>query len=189
MFFDTLVQIVGDAGIEGIVAAADDIDKPWGGGGFCLDVTHQGTAGALLPEADSAGVNVDKIGLGIKADPAALKTQGNLVQAAGAEGGKPDINGLAHHVQAVACHPVAAVLEHGVGLGRSVSGDHLKKMFAAGGLAYVMEEIQQCNINGMDITGSEILEEMIDLVQGLGDIASISEINEGQFLESMGVIK
>jgi hypothetical protein len=188
MFFDTLVQIVGDAGIEGIVAAADDIDKP-GGGGFCLDVTHQGTASVPLPEADSAGVKVDKIGLGIKADPPALKSQGNLVQAAGAEGGEPDINGLAHHVQAVTCHPVAAVLEHGVGLGRSVSGDHLKKMFAAGGLANVMEQIQQGNINGMDITGSEILEEMIDLVQGLGDIAAISEIDQGQFLEGMGVIK
>ena len=189
MLQDALVQICSDAGIEGIVTAADDIDKPWGSGADGLDSTLQWKFLAVLPEADIAGVNVDKVGLGIKADPASLKSQGNLVQAAGIERGEPDINSLARHVQAVACDTVAAILEHGVGLGRSISGNHLKKMFAAGGPADVMEQVQQGNVNGMNIAGSEILEEMIDFVQGFGDIASISKIYEGQFPEGMGVIK
>jgi len=189
MLQNAFVQICGDAGIEGIVTAADDIDKPWGSGAYGLDSTLQWEFLAVLPETDIAGVNVDKVGLRIKADSAALKSQGNLVKAAGIERGEPDINSLARHVQAVACDTVAAILEHGVGLRRSVSGNNLKKMFAASGLTNVMEEIQQGNIYGMNISGSEILEEMIDFVQGFGNIVTIPEIHEGQFLEGMGVIK
>jgi hypothetical protein len=189
MFKDALVQIFGDAGIEGIVTAANDIDNPWGSGPFCLKATHQWRSRAVLPETDIAGVDMDKVGLRIKTDSAPLKSKGNLVQAAGIERRKPDINGHAHHMQAVACDTVAAVLEHGVGLRRSVSGNNLKKMFAASGLTNVMEEIQQGNIYGMNISGSEILEEMIDFVQGFGNIATIPEIHEGKFLEGMGVIK
>lgn len=136
-----------------------------------------------------AGVQVDKVGLRIKADASPLQFQGDLMQSAGIEGGQPDINGLAQHVQAVAGDAIVAVLEHGVGLRRPVSGNDFKKIPGAGGLTEVVKEVEQGGINGMDISGSEILEKIVDPVQGLGEVTTVAKIDQGEFLEGMGVIK
>jgi hypothetical protein len=190
MFQDASVQVFGDADIQAVVAAADDIDMPGIGLGFLLKFPHGGKRICWLPDADIPGIDVDKVGLRIKSDPATLESQGYPVQTSGIERGETDINGLAKHVQAMAGHTMAISLEHGVGLRRSVPGNHFKKVFGSpGGPAEVMEQVEQGRINGMNIAGSEILQEVIDPVQGLGEITAIAKVDEGELLEGMGVIK
>lgn len=109
-----------------------------------------------------ACVQVDKIGLRIIANSTPLRGEGYLVQSASIERGETDIYSLAKHVQAVAGNPAAFTFELGVGLRRSVAGDHLKKIFSACGLSQVMEKVEQGWINGMDISRSEIFQKIID---------------------------
>jgi len=190
MFKDASVQVFGDAGIQAVVTATDDIDIPCIGLGFLLKFPHGRKRNCRSPDADIPGIYVDKVGLRIKSDPATLESKGYLVQTSGIERGETDINGLAKHVQAVAGHTMAVSLEHGVGLRRSVPGNHLKIVLGSpGGPAEVMEQVEQARINGMNIAGSEILQEMIDPVQGLGEIAPVAKVDEGKFLKGMGMIK
>ncbi len=134
-----------------------------------------------LPGADMACIQVNKIGLRIIANATPLKSKGNLVEMASTERGETDIYSLAEHVQAVAGNPAAIILEHGVGLRRSVAGDHLKNFLCTCGLLQVMEYVEQGGINRMDVSRPEIFQEIIYFCQGAGNMATISEIDDGQF--------
>lgn len=105
-------QVFGDAGIEAVVTAVDDIDIPGIHPCFLLLPEKKN----LLPGADTACVHVNKVRLRIIANSAPLQCHGDAVQSTGINRREADIYGLAAHVQAVAGNAAAVALQPGVGL-------------------------------------------------------------------------
>jgi hypothetical protein len=105
MFQEPFLQVFGDAGIEAVVTAEDDIDVP--GIHSCFHLLPEKI---LLPGADTACVHVDKVRLRIITNPAPLQCHGDAVQATCINRGEADIYGLAAHMQAVAGNASAVAL-------------------------------------------------------------------------------
>ena len=68
-----------------------------------------------LPGAHAADVHMDKVGLGVVADPAPVQGQGDFTQGPGANSRDADVGRKALHVQAFAGHAAAVAPQHGIG--------------------------------------------------------------------------
>ncbi len=82
-----------------------------------------------LPGTNRPGINVHEIGSGVVSDTAALKRNTEIAQLPGVDMRQADINGLAFSVKALACHTAGRAPKQFIGLGRSVPGNHVKRIF------------------------------------------------------------
>src|SRR5206468_3613031 len=88
--------------------------------------SREGAGLRALPLAHAAGVHVHEVGAGVVANATGAHGQGRAVQVRQVDTLDADVDGLAQHVLAARGDLVAALVQHGVGLRRTVAGDDLE---------------------------------------------------------------
>ena len=93
-----------------------------------------------------------------------------------------DIDRLAVNVQAVDGDAFAVRMEHRVGQGRAVSGNHLECFRGAQSMLDSRQQVEQRGIDWLDFVSAEIAQDVVDAGELFGDVLSIFPVSRLQTL-------
>jgi len=116
-----------------------------------------------LPATERPNVDMDEIRLRVRADATCPQGQGCLGQMSDADAGNADVDCLARHMQAMGGHAIGAGGQHGVGLGRAIARDDLKRLPRAQAGLQGMEQIENGGIDDMGLVSAVIAHQMVNL--------------------------
>jgi hypothetical protein len=152
-------------------AVRDDAELPW----------------SRSPGAHPAGVDMHRVGCRIVADTATLNRERRVAKNGQRHVSEPNVDGLSLHVQAAGRHAFAARSEGLVGRGKSIAGNHLKRLRTFGDASQPMEQVEQRGVDDMHFAGAEITQEMVDGVEGIVQVLSAAEGLDREPLAGVGV--
>ena len=135
-----------------------------------------------LPEADAAGVDVDETALRIVTDAAGLLRQGGTAQLREVAAGDANIDRLALDMEAVDRDAFAVGVEHRIGQGRTVSGNHLERFRCAQPMLDSRQQVEQRRIDRLDFVRAEIAQDIVDAVELFGNVLSVFPVSRLQTL-------
>ena len=158
--------------------------------GLLFFLTNARAVGPLAgPGSKRTGIKVDEIGSGIETDTADFQIEAGLPPLAGIATGQADIDGPPQHVIAEFGHTSGLFAEPGIGLGGAVTGDDVKWGSGAQLLAHVKKHVHQSGINGFNITGTVIPQDVAYLPHAAGAIGTVSKIADTEPFAGVGVVK
>lgn len=117
-----------------------------------------------LPVTYPAGVDMDKIGSGIIADPAPFHGGSGFAEVGQGVSSKSNVDGLSGHMQALCRYALGMRLQLPIGGGGAITGDDFKRGVHGDPVMQFMEKVQQVGVNGFDFPRSMISEQMVDLL-------------------------
>ena len=143
----------------------------------------------FLPEANAAGIKVDKIGFGIIANPTPLHLQGVLMKLLGLHSPEANIYGPSFHVPAALGNFCTLSTQLLVGFKGAETGDHLKSPPVAKEMTNGGKLIQEFRVDGMHFACSKIFEKIINFSQRCRVITINFPVADIKLLSGVGVKK
>ena len=125
---------------------------------------------------------MDEAGLRIVADAAGLLRQRGAAQLREAAAGNANIDRLALDMEAVDRDAFAVGVEHRIGQGRAVSGNHLERFRGAESTLDSRQQVEQRGIDWLDFVGAEIAQDVVDAVELFGNVLSVFPVSRLQTL-------
>ena len=132
---------------------------------------------------------MDELAAGVVAYAAEAEREGGVAEGLGADAGDPNVDGLGLDVLRVFgdAGMAAAGAEELVGLGRAVAADDIDD--AAGTVQAgheVVEEVELGGVVGALFLGAAVAEEVVELVEGLGDVGVADAVDDIEALVGVG---
>ena len=154
-----------------------------------LSLIGQGEARIGLPEADPAGVYVDEPGARVITNAAGALRQSGPAKVLEAASRQRDINRLALDMKAVDGDALAVRMEHRVGGGRAVSGNHLERLVGAESMLDSCQQIEQRRVDGFYFVGAEIAQEVVDAIKLARKVVSILPVSGAQGFAGVQIVE
>lgn len=133
-----------------------------------------------LPEADAAGIDVNESGARVVADSAGLLRQRGAAKLREAPSRHGNIDRLAFEMEAVEGDALAAGMEHRIGQGRAVSGNHLERLGGAQSMLDVHQQIKERGIDRLYFVGAEIAQDIVDAIELAGNVVTVLPVSGAQ---------
>ena len=138
--------------------------------------------------ADAAGIDVDEIGLRIVTDAAELEGEGDALENRKLAIGDVDISGASKDVHAMAGDAFGAGGQHRIGGGSTIAGNQVEGLRTIEILMDGVKEVEQARVDGFDLVGAEVAEEIVDFLQGTRDVLAVFEIDRTDAFAGVKVI-
>ena len=142
-----------------------------------------------LPLAHGAGVEMNEAGLRVIAHAAAAQRQRRRPEPGKRDAGQSHVDGFPLHMQALARHATALLMQCGIGFRRAVAGNDLEGSFRAQGAGNLREQIQQPDIDAPHLVVPEIAQQQIQFLACVREVAAGFEICDREPLAGMRVAK
>ena len=146
------------------------------------DAGHLLLADGGAPVAHAAGIDVEEArgaaAGAVVADAAHLADEGGIAHLLGRHVGEIDVDGLAHHVLALAGHVAADLLEEGVGLGRAVAGDDVDRALGTEIGVQFPHQVDGPGRNGDDFVPAPVAQDVVDLLHGGRDVLPVLHVGD-----------
>jgi len=142
-----------------------------------------------LPLSGPADIQVHKIRSRVVPDSADSEARGRFAELTGARISQTHVDGHALHVQAVGGYSTRSLPEHPVRYRRAIAGNHLEGCIAPYRSLDGIEQIEKSPVDGMDIAGSEVAQQVIDAGQGMVVVAARAVVGQRELLAGMQMIK
>ncbi len=114
-----------------------------------------------LPVSYRSDIHMNKVGLRIKADPPYFQFHCRSAQFTQPGAGQTDIDGFAGDVKTLSCNTAARFTKHGIGGRGAIPADNMKRSVRIKFPGKPEQKIKQSGINGADIIGPMIPEDMV----------------------------
>src|SRR5208282_1084201 len=142
-----------------------------------------------LPETDAAGIDVNESGAGVVADSAGLLRQRGAAKLREAPSRHSDIDRLAFEMEAVDRDALAVRMEHRIGHGRAVSGNHLERLGAAQSMLDLHQQIEERGIDRLYFIGAEIAQDKVDAIELAGNVAAVLPVSGAQTFAGVQIVE
>ena len=145
--------------------------------------------GTDLPAAHAPGIDVDEVRTRIVPYSAGTQRKRRVMERRQIAVRHAYINRAPIYVQAMYRDTLAVRVQHRVGFGRAIAGNHV---VWRGGVEPVMqygEKVEQAWIDRLDFVRAEIAQQVIDFLQCAGDVAAIFVVNRLEALASVQVVE
>lgn len=142
------------------------------------------------PLADAAGIDVDKVGMGIVADASAGEGKGRAPESEGIDAGHAEVNGFRLDVKAVFGDAGGVFAKRRIGGRAAIAANDVD--FAAGmadGGGEVREDVVEARIEVANVVGDVVAQEVIEPGQGCGDVLRAAAVNDADALAGVGVVE
>ena len=145
---------------------------------------------AELPVAHRPRVNVDKIGLRIESDTAALQLQGGFAQGLKMDAWKPQVNGLAAHVVTGLGDTGGVLAQFTIGCRRPVAGNDLERLADRKLFPQGVHDIESLGVDPVHLVSAMVPQQVVDAAQGLFEIPALLPVDDlPEFFPGMRVVQ
>ena len=145
--------------------------------------------GGVLPGPKPARIQMNKIRFRIISDTTGLEAYGSFADCWCGQSGHSDIDGPTLHVKTFSGHAAGSFAQRRIGFGGTKPGDDIDRRFQFDGVDDTKKEIQQFRVNRFDFPRTMVAQDMVDLLERVGNKVSVDAITGCKYFSGMYIVE